>query len=211
MNHGATATLRPATRAWLWGGSAILASGLLRLLQAVPIAAMIGRGPVTLMAATTFALGLAVLAIGVRGQGSIVARRRSGMLALFVIAGIEVAQGVVVEVFRLIPPGMRDGVMTVSNLLLLLQFAASVVAVIVIFQAGAVPVALRWFPIVVLAIALALHLMIRIGLGERGSAVSQGMDFFVLVQVGLALLDAALGFAVMLASPRAAGRNSRPT
>lgn len=206
-----TASLSPATRAWLWGGSAILVSGLLRLLEALPIVAMIGSGPVALMAALAFALGISILAIGIRGQGSVVARRRSGVVALLVLAGIDVVQGIIVEWFGAIPAGARDAVIVVSDLLVLVQLAAAIVAVIVIARAGAVKGALRWMPLAALALVVTLQLTIRIGLSEQDGFVSPGVDFFVLAQVGLSLLDAALGFLVMFASPRASMQRARTT
>ena len=56
-----TTTLSSATTAWVWGGSAILVSGLLRLLEALPISAVIGWRPVTLIAAVVFAIGAVIL------------------------------------------------------------------------------------------------------------------------------------------------------
>ena len=142
-----TTTLSSATTAWVWGGSAILVSGLLRLLEALPISAVIGWRPVTLIAAVVFAIGAVILAVGVRGQGSVVARSGLGIAALCVLGGIDVLQAVLVESFAMIPASFRDGVTGIANVLVLIQLAAAVVGAIVIGRSGGVVGVLRWLPV----------------------------------------------------------------
>ena len=205
-HHAPPPSIRPATLAWLWGGGAILVSGLMRVLQALPVTAVIGSGPVTLLAAGAFALGLIVLALGIRKQGSIVGRHRAGMIALFVLAGLEVIQGIIIESFTAVPAGSRDAVAAFSDLLIVVALGASVVAAIVIVRAGAVRGILRWLPMIALVIAIALQLAIRIALSEAWNVPLTRGSFVVSAQVALALVDASLGLIAMLASPRAGGR-----
>ena len=205
-HHAPPPSIRPATLAWLWGGGAILVSGLMRVLQALPITAVIGSGPVTLMAAGSFALGLVVLALGIRRQGSIVGRHRTGMIALFVLAGLNVIQGIIIESFAAVPAGMRGAVVAVSDLLIVIALGAAIVASMVIARAGAVRGILRWVPLLALVIAVALQVTIRVALSEMWDvAVTRG-SVVVTAQILLALLDASLGLIAMLASPRAAVR-----
>lgn len=199
-----TTTLNPATRAWLWGGSAILVSGLLRMLEALPLTAMVGSGPVTLMAATAFALGVVILALGVRRQGSLVARSGLGMTAMFVLAALDIVQAAIVELFPSISPHLRDAVTGLSDGVVLLQLAAAVVASLVIARAGAVRGALRWLPLVALACVVALQVLVRVVLQARGGLALSGPDVLVVTQVAMALLTSTLGLTLMLASPRAA-------
>lgn len=197
-------TLSPATRAWLWGGSAILVSGLLRMLEALPLTAMVGSGPVTLMAAGAFALGMVVLAVGVRGQGSLVARSGTGVTALVLLAALDVVQAAIVELFPSIPAHLRDSVIGLSDGLLLLQLASAVLAALVIARAGAVQGALRWLPMAALACVVALQVLVRVVLQARGGLAFSGPDVLVVTQVAIALLTSALGLTLVLASPRAA-------
>lgn len=192
--------------AWLWGGGAIVVSGLMRMLRALPVTAVIGSGPVTLMAAGAFALGLVVLAFGIRKQGSIVARHRIGIIAMLVVAGIEVVQGIIVESFTGVPAGARDVVAAVSDVLMVISLIAAVAAVVVISQAGAVQGMLRWLPAIGLLIAVVLQVTIRIALTELWNVPLTRGSYIVTAQILLALLDASLGLIAMLASPRAAGR-----
>ena len=205
-HHAPPPSIRPATLAWLWGGGAILVSGLMRVLQALPITAVIGSGPVTLLAAGAFALGLIVLALGIRKQGSIVGRHRAGMIALFVLAGLEVIQGIIIESFTAVPAGSRDAVAAFSDLLIVVALGASVVAAIVIVRAGAVRGILRWLPMIALVIAIALQLAIRIALSEAWNVPLTRGSFVVSAQVALALVDASLGIIAMPESLRAGGR-----
>lgn len=205
-HHAPPPSIRPATLAWLWGGGAILVSGLMRVLQALPITAVIGSGPVTLLAAGAFALGLVVLALGIRKQGSIVGRQRVGMIALFVLAGLEVIQGVIIESFTSVPAGSRDAVAAISDLLIVVALVAAIVAAVVIVRAGAVRGILRWLPSIALVIAVGLQITIRVALSEMWRAPATPGSVVVSAQVALALVDASLGLIAMLASPRAAGR-----
>ena len=198
-----TTTLSSATTAWVWGGSAILVSGLLRLLEALPISAVIGWRPVTQIAAVVFAIGAVILAVGVRGQGSVVARSGLGIAALCVLGGIDVLQAVLVESFAMIPASFRDGVTGIANVLVLIQLAAAVVGAIVIGRSGGVVGVLRWLPAFVLACIVALQITTRVFLNASGGVGSSGMEAVVAAQVSLALLQSALGFVVLLASPRA--------
>ena len=198
-----TTTLSSATTAWVWGGSAILVSGLLRLLEALPISAVIGWRPVTLIAAVVFAIGAVILAVGVRGQGSVVARSGLGIAALCVLGGIDVLQAVLVESFAMIPASFRDGVTGIANVLVLIQLAAAVVGAIVIGRSGGDVGVLRWLPAFVLARIVALQITTRVFLNASGGVGSSGMEVVVAAQVSLALLQSALGFVVLLASPRA--------
>ena len=161
----------------------------MRVLQALPITAVIGSGPVTLLAAGAFALGLIVLALGIRKQGSIVGRHRAGMIALFVLAGLEVIQGIIIESFTAVPAGSRDAVAAFSDLLIVVALGASVVAAIVIVRAGAVRGILRWLPMIALVIAIALQLAIRIALSEAWNVPLTRGSFVVSAQVALALAE----------------------
>ena len=164
---------------------------------------MVGSGPVTLMAAGAFALGMVVLALGVRGQGSLVARSGIGMIALFLLAVLDIAQAAIVELFPSIPAHMRDAVTGLSDGVVLLQLASAVIASFVIARAGAVRGALRWLPLAALACVVALQVLVRIVLQARGGMALSGPDVLVVTQAAIALLISGLGLTLMLASPRA--------
>ena len=92
-HHAPPPSIRPATLAWLWGGGAILVSGLMRVLQALPITAVIGSGPVTLLAAGAFALEALFTLLNFAGVPSTYRDAVQGAIIILAVAYAAISFG----------------------------------------------------------------------------------------------------------------------
>lgn len=158
MTQAPAAARLDARRAWVVGGSLLVADAVLVLLMnALPVPAFPGAG-VALDA--LWAAALLVFAFGIRGSGSVVARRPVGVVALVVSALLPVATTLL---WWLVPAGSWDVSVSimVGQGLLVLSFAALLVATIVIGRAGAVPPHVRWVPLIALAVSAGAQILVQ--------------------------------------------------
>lgn len=158
------ADVRRPVPAWLWGGGLLAASAALPMLGQIYYStpALVWAGRLLTAAA------LIVFAVGIRREGSIVARRPVGIVAL-------VAMGVVPPVIELLTPavGSVDDSGFPQNLWLLqligygsltISVAAALVAVVEIARARVVPDPWRWAPAWGLAVAAGIYVVAQVTL-----------------------------------------------
>jgi len=152
-----------AKLAWIVGGSLLAASAVVGLVLQ-PVTALVSGGD--LVASILFASGLVVFAIGLRGSGSVTARRPLGTAALLVLAAWTLLVSILgVALFSTdLPLGALLGFGYVDSLI---RFAAALVAVVQIARAGTIRRPWNWAPGWLLAAATALWL-IQQALGASG-------------------------------------------
>ena len=173
--------LSDARHAWVIGGALLMGS----VVVSAPLSPYFGGGVIK---AALFAAALVVFAFGIRGSGSVTARRPLGTTALVVLAAWVLLRSVVwglpwvnaVETDVLTDVGYVDSVV---------QLAAALVAVVQIGRAGVVPRPWRWSPAwvlgaVVVPSLLGLLLFAVGGLQEQSQALT--LTMFVSALDGLA-------------------------
>lgn len=143
-------------RAWILGGSLLAADAVLVLVaNGSPVLAFPGAG---IVLDGLWAVALLVFAFGIRGSGSVVARRPAGVIALVVSALLPLATAVLWWVLPAASWDVPTAVM-VGQGQLVLSLAALLVATVVIGRAGAVPERVRWVPLIVLGVAAGAQLL----------------------------------------------------
>ncbi|GAA5205544.1 hypothetical protein [Microbacterium kyungheense] len=206
----AGATVRDARLTWLVGGSLLIARAALVLLANGNAALSFpGMGFVL---DGLWAAALVVFAFGVRGQGSVVARRPLGVVALVVAAAMPLLSDIWWAVF---PIAVWDGAVAfvAPNATTVLLLGALIVATVVIGRAGAVPHRARWVPLIVLAVAAGAQIVVSIiGVSLRGNFV--GAEFIAATFFASALGTLGvllLGILAIVSAPREAPRPAAPT
>lgn len=200
------AEVRRTEPSWIWGGGLLAASAV------VPWAlGPGGAGTLTrTLAGLLFLAAMAVFAFGLRGAGSVVARRGAGMVALLVL-------GITPLLFSLVAPTQVDLsdmalLQTLGYVELAVTAAAALVAVVEIARARVVPGPWRWAPAIGLAVVVGVQVIGQIvgvavgpqGLEHWGVALALG-GFVSAVVVPLVLGGAAMalgGRGLPAASPR---------
>lgn len=143
---------RDARLTWIIGGSLLIAFAVFPLItQGMPV---MGFGFVSSL---LWAGALVVFAVGVRGQGSVVARRPLGVTALVIAGLIPIATTLfwsVVPIEAFPAPGSA---VLVSQAIGVLSLAALLVATVQIARAGVVAPRVRWLPLILLVVSAAPH------------------------------------------------------
>ncbi|MET1052443.1 MAG: hypothetical protein ABWX65_07370, partial [Mycetocola sp.] len=129
---------------WFIGGALLLTTVVLDL-GLHPVGGPIAGGVLTVV---IFAAALLVFALGIRGTGSVTARRPLGTVALILLAAWILVELVVTDV---ISSGMSGDAIPQSLLVLgyvdpFLRFALTLIAVIQIGRTGIVPRPWNWAP-----------------------------------------------------------------
>jgi len=204
------ADVRRPVPAWLWGGGLLAASAVLPMLgpdvSLTPVLVWTGR----LLTAAAYA----VFALGIRREGSIVARRPLGVIALLLMAFVP-------SIIELVTPaaeiptdsGMPENLWLLQLLgyvSLAIWAAAALVAVVEIGRARVVPDPWRWAPAAGLALGAALYVVSQVALVAVGA---QGVQEFATLlaissAVGAVLVPLALGILAMVLGAR--GRPAAP-
>ncbi|GAA5199959.1 hypothetical protein [Microbacterium jejuense] len=151
--------VRNARLAWLIGGSLLIAYAVLVLTaNGNAVLSFPGRGFVL---EGLWAGALLVLAFGIRGRGSVVARRPLGVVALVIAAAVPLLSE---SWWALFPLGAWDSTtaVMVGNGTTLVTLGALIVATVVIGREGAVPDRIRWVPLIVLAVAAGAQIAMSI-------------------------------------------------
>jgi len=152
--------------AWTIGGVLLLVSPVLSL-GFPPIGAQIPGS--TYFVSACFAVATILFAFGIRGSGSVTARRPVGTTALVFLGvwGLLIAvlfQPILSALFAS-SRGGNEWTLAVSYLNLAIQFAAALIAAIQIVRAGVVPRPWNWAPIwVLVATALPWAILQLVGL-----------------------------------------------
>jgi hypothetical protein len=158
-----------ARLAWRIGGTLFLACAAVNVVQ--PFLAGSPALAVALWAGTgLFVAALIAFALGVRGSGSVVARRPLGVVAMLVLAGVMILDGVVSVV---VPFSMDlvDFFMTWNHVVLAIELGAAIVSVIVIARAGVVRRPWRWVPLWALVAVAAPQLILLAVVASPGADV----------------------------------------
>lgn len=213
IRDAAPRAVRDARLAWTLGGSLLIAH--------VVLIFVFGTMQPLLFAGSHYvgdalwAGALVIFAIGIRGSGSVVARRPMGIVALLVAAVMPFVLAIAST--ALTPASIDAGYdptlsITIIQSLQALWLASLVVACVVIARAGAVPRRWRWLPLIALAVGVVPQIALAIATVSMVDAFSQ--LGFALAMQGVASLGTvailALGvFAIVLAQ-RDAPRSADP-
>jgi len=202
--------VRDARLTWLIGGSLLIAHAVLILAaNGYPMFAFPGA---SLILDATWAVGLLVFAFGVRGRGSVVARRPLGVVALAVAAAAPLLSDLL---WWLVPIEVWDASSAVmaGTGTTALSLGALIVATVVIGRAGAVPQRVRWLPLIVLAVTAGAQLLLSIAgvalANTRAVPDLTGAYFFASMLGTLGVL--LLGILAIVFAPREAPRPAAPT
>ncbi len=172
--------MSPASLAWFVGGGLLLASVVVTVISQPALFAYIG-----LIGPALFSAALLVFAFGVRGVGSITARRPVGTTALALLAlwlFLGAVLSVVISDFFSNDPAPTI-LMAFSYADSYVQFALALVAVMQIARIGVVPAPFNWVPAWVVAAATATWLLSQL-LGA-GLATLTGPNLVVWALIGL--------------------------
>jgi len=198
------ADVRRPVPAWLWGG------GLLAASAALPMLGQSFYGtPVLLWTARLLAAAaLVVFALGVRGEGSVVARRPVGTVALFVLA-------IVPPLIELLTPalvmpsttsGLPDNLWLVQVMGyggIAIAGAAALVAVVEIARARVVPDPWRWAPTWALAAIAGTYVLSQVLIVAAGAAALETYAALLAITgAAAALVPLALGILAMVLGAR---------
>lgn len=209
---GADPAVRDARLAWLIGGSLLVArAALVLVMNGNPVLSFAGAGFVL---DGLWAAALLVLAFGVRGQGSVVARRPLGVVALVVAAAVPLLADLWWAVRPVSPADFPVGVgVVIGNGTSVLLLGALIVAVVVIGRAGAVPARVRWAPLIVLAVSSGAQILMSIvAVSLPSNLVRPEVTtayFFASTLGTLGLLT--LGILAIVFAPREAAKPAPPT
>ncbi|NLP84058.1 hypothetical protein HF576_09365 [Microbacterium sp. CFH 90308] len=179
--------------AWIIGGSLLIAVGLLPM--ALQAASVFVPG-LDLFGDALWAAALTLFAFGVRGAGSVVARRPLGVTALL-LAGFLPLAGTLA--WQFVPAGSvtPGAAIPITQIQLVLMLAALLTATVQIGRAPVVPPGLRWLPliaVIVVATAFAGAQIIAMQVPTLGQQV---LSLFVAVTT---LVPALALFAVGIAA-----------
>ena len=168
----------PVSLALLIGGGLLLASVVITVIAQPPLfpyAEMVGPA--------FFSAALLVFAFGVRGEGSVTARRPVGTTALALLAVWHllgsVLYGVIGDDFSNAPTLFMAFAYADS----FVQFALALVAVMQIARLGAVPAPWNWVPAVIVAAVTVTWLLLQV-LGG-GSATVDGPNLLTWLLMGM--------------------------
>ncbi|MGU3644171.1 hypothetical protein ACLBXX_04335 [Microbacterium sp. C23T] len=210
VTPAATPAVRDARRAWILGGSLLIASATLGLIAqgswtfAFPA--------VGVAIDLVWSAALLVFALGIRGSGSVVGRQSLGIAALVVAAAAPLASRLV---WWMLPLQTWDATTatSVGTLVMVLSPVALIVATVVIGRAGAVPDRLRWVPLIVVAVAVGAQVLAQVFVVAAGGSLVQ--PDLVAVVFGSAAIGTLgvllLGILAIVFAPRESPRPAAPT
>ncbi len=208
----APTAVRHARLTWMVGGSLLIAYSVLLLVgQGIQPAWFPGAH---YLLDALWAASLVVFAFGIRGAGSIVAKRPAGVVALIVAAAMPFVSNLVIGLLTpatLEPAYDPAFAVTVSTSLQALSLGALVAACVIIARAGAVPHRWRWLPLIVVTVAAApqvISLLVLVSTPDPYAQLGIALFLSSIRFVG-SLAALVLGiFAIVLApreEPRATG------
>lgn len=209
----APVAVRHARLTWIVGGSLLIAYAALRL-AGYGIQLLWFPGAWYFIEAL-WAAALVLFAFGIRGAGSIVAKRPAGVVALVVAAVMPFVSSIVLGL--LTPATLEPGydptlAVTVSTSLQALSLGALVAACVVIARAGAVPHHWRWVPLIALTVAAVPQVIAVLVMVSTPDSYDQMGMALLLTSVGLLGILAALvlGILAIVHAPRETPRATGP-
>lgn len=147
-----------ARTTWVIAGSLMIASVLVAVILPSATRSIFGS---YLVSAVLFSAALLLFAIGIRGSGSITARKPLGTIALGVLAVWLLADASLNDVMY--SADLPDGVSTLFGWGdALVQFVAALIAVVQIARAGTLPHPWNWAPTWALAALTAVWVVSRV-------------------------------------------------
>ena len=168
-----------ASRAWMIGGALLLTTVVIGVAQ--PALSLIPLGGS--IRPTLFSAALLVFAFGIRGSGSVTARRPLGSIALTALAAWlllgSVLQDIIASTFS--NDSLPTGLMAFGYVDSYVKFALALVAVVQIARAGVVPAPWKWVPAGVVGSASVSWLLIEIV--SVGSTQGFGLGTVALLSV----------------------------
>jgi hypothetical protein len=184
---------KDARIAWIVGGSLLIVVGLQPMALQTASVFLPGIG---MFGDALWAAALTVFAFGVRGAGSVVARRPVGVIA-FLLAGFLPLVGTLA--WQFVPVGsMTPGTaIPITQIQLFLMLAALLTATVEIGRAPAVPPKLRWLPLIAVIVVAAAFAGAQI---IAMHAPVLGQDVLSVVVAASTLVPAAVLFAVGIAA-----------
>lgn len=210
VSYAAASDLRDARTTWILGGSLLIANAVLVLaangypLQVIPGLSFVLNG--------LWAAALLVFAFGVRGRGSVVARRPLGVIALVIAALVPFAS---IALSAMLPVSGWDEAVSsmVWYAVTVLSLASLLVAAVVIGRAGAVPYRLRWVPLVALAVGAGAQVVAQLFLVTvQGTMVRPDITALVFGTAMIGTLGVLLlGILAIVFAPREEPRPAAPT
>ncbi|MET0934064.1 MAG: hypothetical protein ABWX56_10145 [Mycetocola sp.] len=180
---------------WFIGGALLLATVVLGVVAVSPEAVFLGGtlGPVL------FAASLLVFAFGIRGSGSVTARRPLGTAALTVLAVWGLLDLALSDVFQteMTGDGFPAAVTVFATVDPYVEFALSLVAVTQIIRAGVVPAPWNWAPAWALAALTVSWLVSALGAAATTPGSDMRVIFAVLTVDGLVRVTCAVVLGVL--------------
>jgi hypothetical protein len=145
--------VRQLQRTWIAGGIALIACGVIGMLR-YSLLGTPGAGQILgVTADIVYALGVAVLAIGLTREASVVARRPLGLIAMLVVAIWTLFSALATGwVAGADPQGQGRAWTIFGYVSLVVPTAAALIAATQIARAGVVPAPWKWAPLWVLAL-----------------------------------------------------------
>jgi hypothetical protein len=199
MSSVAASTSR---RTWVWAGLLLVSGVVLRLLRtttAMTLADPVVAAVIGWSGDAVFAASMLLFAFGWKRQGSVVAGRLPGIIALIVLAGWPFVALVPAAVYT---SQARDLAVAVQYAVLAVWLIAAVVAVVEIARAGVVPRPWSSMPAIGLAVYAGLWVVIEVTFiatgpsfvgGWYGVLASLSEVVAILVPLLLGILALALG------------------
>jgi hypothetical protein len=204
MTDAASSPRRADARiAWQVGGSLLVAAALLRVVASNPPFPQFLSGVV---ADVLWCAALVVFAVGWRRAGSVVARRPLGVTALVVAGVAPLVLGIVGRLVVYPQDGSPDpGLLALSYVSLLLPVVALVIGLVQVARAGAVPRAVRWTPLVVVAVAVGVNVLVQILAVTPGMRGDELLVPYLFSQAVVTIGLAVVGILAIVQAPRAGG------
>jgi len=162
--------MTPRQATWTVGGLALIACGVIGILQSVS-----DLGPATGWLAITndalYAVALVLFAVGFTHGASLVERRPLGMTALIVLGAWPLTLTGLVLLFTYVIPVAQNGWTLLSYVAIVVPTAAAVIGTMQIVRSGVAPGGLRWLPLCAFglyALAWAAPQLTSLTLGPAG-------------------------------------------
>ncbi len=194
------AEVRKPVPAWIWGGALLAASAVVPIATRAAAPAGWGAAPVVVSTAL-FAASLVIFAFGLRGEGSVVDRRRLGVVALLVWAVVPLV--VQLATSGPIPEDQISLYTAVSYGQLAVTAAAALAAVVTIGRAAVLPPRWRWAPawgLAVIAVAVVVPQVVAVAMQGRNTQDLIGL--FMLTSLLIFAVPLCLGILAMMLGAR---------
>lgn len=190
--------MRQFKRTWVVGGAGLIACGVIGMLRQ----SFVSTPQMSLFFGVTadilYAAAVALLAIGLTREASVVARRPLGVTALLVVAAWPLVTYPTTALLSSVhPQGYAAAWMVFGYVALVVPIGAGLIAALQIARAGVVDGPARWAPLGVLGLHVLAWVVPQLTFAAVGAGDAQlFVDFFMLLG-SLAFLAGTLGLGVV--------------